>query len=100
MNRSERQRRHFKEYKERQLKNPKFREAFEEGLDWLTLAASAASMRERMHLSQTELAARIHSSQAVISRLERGGNVQIETLNRIAKALNAKLKIDFIPQRG
>lgn len=100
MNRSERQRKHFQEYKERQLKNPEFREAFEEGLDWLRLAASAVSQREKMHLSQTELAARIHSSQAVVSRLERGGNVQIKTLNKIAKALNAKLKVEFIPHRA
>lgn len=100
MNRSERQKRHFERHFEKNLKNPKFKEAFEEGLDWLRLAASAVSMREKRHLSQTELAARIHSSQAVISRLERGGNVRTDTLNKIAKALNARIKVEFVPLRG
>ena len=98
MTRSERQRKAYREYKERQLRDPQFREAFEEGLDKLRLGASVAALRRRMNLSQAQLAALIHSSQSVISRLERGENVQLETVHKVARALQARVKLELLPQ--
>lgn len=62
-------------FKEWALARPEVRKSFEEGLDWLRLSASIAALREKRGLTQTQLAAKLHTSQAVISRIERGGNV-------------------------
>lgn len=46
--------------------------------------------------SQSELAEAIGSRQPVISRLERGeGNPSLQTLNRIAKALDLSLRVSM-----
>ena len=82
MTRSESQRKRFLEYKAKQMANRKFKNAFEEGLDTLRLVASIVALREKKKLSQTELAAKIHTSQAVISRLARGKNVELQTIAR------------------
>ncbi len=55
-----------------------------------------AELREKRGLTQTQLAARLHTSPAVISRIENGGNVELKTLQRIAKALHARLKIELV----
>jgi predicted transcriptional regulator len=48
-------------------------------------------------LSQEELAARAGMRQSVISRIENGeSEPRIETVNKIAKALNRKVKIDLV----
>lgn len=97
MTRSERQRKRFVQHRARQLADPQFRKAFEDNLDILRLVASIVTLRERKRLSQTELAAQIHSSQAVISRLEHGRNVELRTIQKVAKALHAKLRIELVP---
>jgi ribosome-binding protein aMBF1 (putative translation factor) len=45
-------------------------------------------------MTQTQLAAKIHSSPAVISRVERGHNVELKTLKKMAAALDARLTIE------
>jgi transcriptional regulator with XRE-family HTH domain len=72
------------------------REAFEEGLDILRLAVSVAELREKHGLTQTQLAAQLHTSPAVISRIENGGNVELKTLQKLARALHAQLKIELV----
>ena len=48
-------------------------------------------------LSQEELAARAGMRQSVISRIENGeSEPRIETVNKIARALNRKVKIDLV----
>jgi len=48
-------------------------------------------------LSQEELAARAGMRQSVISRIENGeSEPRIATVNKIAKALNRKVKIDLV----
>ena len=48
-------------------------------------------------LSQEELAARAGMRQSVISRIENGeSEPRIETVKKIAKALNRKVKIDLV----
>jgi len=86
----------YSEFKKRVLERPKVRESFEEGLDVLRLAVSMAELREKRGLTQTQLAAQLHTSPAVISRIENGGNVELKTLQRIAQALHARLKIELV----
>ena len=44
-------------------------------------------------MTQTELAAKVHTSAAVISRLERGHNVEFKTLKKVAAALDARIEV-------
>ena len=93
---SEQQAKRYEEYKKKQLADPEFREAYEEGLEELRLGVSIAALREQLGLTQTQLAAVLHTSPSVISRVENGENVELKTLQRIARALNAKLRIELI----
>ena len=45
-------------------------------------------------MTQTELAAKIHTSAAVISRLERGQNVEFKTLKKVAAALGVRFTLE------
>jgi ribosome-binding protein aMBF1 (putative translation factor) len=96
---TERQVNRYEEYKKKQLANPEFRKAYEEGLELLRLGVRIAALREKLGLTQTQLAALLHTSPSVISRVENGENVELKTLERIARALNAELKIELIPSR-
>ena len=85
---------HLKE----ELKNPRFKKAYEEGLRKLKLGYQIFLTREGAGITQMELARRIGTRQSNISRLEQGDyNFTVEMLEKIAKALNAELKIEFRP---
>ena len=65
------------------------KEAFE-------IAARVRAARERLGLTQTELAARIGSTQPAIARLEAAGvTPSLDTLHRIAEALGLELIVDL-----
>jgi len=55
-------------------------------------------LRGRLGISQTELAKRMGTSQQAISRLESGeyDGFTLKTLERIAQATGAMLKIEFV----
>ncbi len=84
----------FERFKARALKDPGTRRAYEEGLEDLRIAVRLAELREQRGMTQTELAAKIHTSAAVISRLERGQNVEFKTLKKVAAALGVRLTLE------
>lgn len=49
--------------------------------------------RKRKKLTQAQLAERMGTTQSVVSRVERGSNVSIETIARYASACGAQLKV-------
>lgn len=60
------------------------------------LAAGLASERVRLGLTQTEVAARMGTSQSAVARLEAGdGDVRLSTLERYATALGMELRFDL-----
>ena len=62
----------------------------------LMVANAIAEARNKTGLSQKELAKLTGIDQSDISKIERGvGNPSINTLDRIAKALDAKLKVNI-----
>jgi ribosome-binding protein aMBF1 (putative translation factor) len=83
----------YPQFKARTLRRPRVRRAYEDGLEDLRIAVSLAALREQQGMTQTELAAKIHTSPAVISRLERGHNVEFKTLKKVAAALHARLTV-------
>ncbi|MGH3321479.1 MAG: helix-turn-helix domain-containing protein [Streptosporangiaceae bacterium] len=59
-----------------------------------TLTTNLAGRRQRAGLSQTELAARMGTSQSAVARLESGSaDVRLSTLERYAAALGQQLDI-------
>jgi len=86
----------FKQHLKESLRNPKFREAWEDSELEYQISRALIKSRLDKKVSQQELAMRAHTTQAVISRLEAMSfNPSIELLKRVAGALNLKLKIQF-----
>jgi predicted transcriptional regulator len=68
---------------------PGFKEMAERRRD---LAADLVAMRQELGLSQTEVAARMRTSQSAVARLESGdADVRLSTLERYAAALCQQL---------
>lgn len=58
-----------------------------------TVVARLASLRRERGLSQTEVAARMRTSQSAVARLEAAhGDVRVSTLQRYAEALGQTLR--------
>jgi ribosome-binding protein aMBF1 (putative translation factor) len=80
----------------KQLKNPVFRVAWKESEVEYLLAKQLIENRLKKKLSQRELAKRAKTTQAIISRIETmNANPSLNTLQRIASVLDAKLRISF-----
>lgn len=78
------------------LRNPAARAGYEYARRAYELAERVRGLREASEMSQSELARRIGSTQPAIARLEAGGVApSIETLERIAEALDLKLVVEF-----
>jgi transcriptional regulator with XRE-family HTH domain len=66
------------------------------------LAAQLVAIRQDLGLSQTEVAARMRTSQSAVARLESGdADVRLSTLERYAAALGQQLDWKLkSPQKG
>jgi len=88
----------FKEYLHEELKNPEFKKAFDEEEIYASLAIQTAKIRQEKGLTQGELARRLHTTQQTVSRLENLHNksYSLKTLIKLARALNKRLKVEFV----
>ena len=69
----------------------------EEGWLFAQIAGQVADRRKERGLSQADLAALVATTQSAIARLESGGRPpRIDTLLRIANALDADLHIELL----
>jgi transcriptional regulator with XRE-family HTH domain len=85
-------------YIERQMRDPEFRDLVEKEIAALELGIQIARLREALKMNQTQLAARAGMNASKISKIESSPrNVTLNTLTRLAVALNRRIKIDFIP---
>jgi ribosome-binding protein aMBF1 (putative translation factor) len=79
-------------------KDPKYIEAYDALADEFALAAAMIDARSRAGLTQRQLAERMHTTQAVIARLESGRvKPSTRTLERLAAATGMRLRISFEP---
>lgn len=75
------------------------RRGYQESKDAFELGARVRAERERLGLTQTELAGRMETTQPTIARLEAGGvTPSLDTLHRAASALGLELIVDFREQ--
>jgi transcriptional regulator with XRE-family HTH domain len=67
--------------------------------DHRELLRRLVTTRVSLGLTQTDVAARMETSQSAIARLEAGGlNPRVETLQRYARAVGAELQFGLVPQ--
>lgn len=80
-----------------QLKDPEFKKEWEDFQPELELMKQVIGERMEQNISQRELADRMGTKQANISRLENGNaNPSLDFLKRLAKALGKKLEIKLV----
>jgi predicted transcriptional regulator len=91
--------RSFKDVKKRFLADTEFRKEYEALGPEFELIESIVRRRMELKMTQGELAEKLKTGQAAISRLESGNtNPTLSSLTEIAKALDAELHIVLIPK--
>jgi len=78
---------------ERTKANPKFPGLVGEAAWRRKLARKLVAIRERKLLTQTVVAARMKTSQSVVSKLEAGGDVKVSTLQRYCAAIGTTVPL-------
>ncbi|MGF1617945.1 MAG: helix-turn-helix domain-containing protein [Acidimicrobiia bacterium] len=75
------------------------RRGYQQSKHAFELGARVRAERERLGLTQTELAERMETTQPTIARLEAGGvTPSLDTLRRAANALGLELVVEFREQ--
>ena len=88
----------FRKDLDQRLKNPAFKAEYEELEAEFSILQALIDARKNLGLTQQELAQRTHINQADISKIEKGiSNPSLNTLKKLAKGMNMKLKIEFVP---
>lgn len=81
------------------MKNPGFRREYEKLQPHFEIASRIIEARVKRKISQEQLAKRMDTGQAVISRLE-GANAKpsLSLIQRLADALNLKVELKLTPR--
>lgn len=91
----------FEMYLTEQAQDAEYRQAERELRPYLDLANKVLALRLERGWSQAELAERVGTKQANISRIESGqANPTLKLLHRLAHAFEAELTVDFAPWPG
>ena len=87
----------FEDWLQNELKDPKFRRAYDRERRGVFLSYRILKLREKLGLSQKQTAERMGTSQQAVARLESGEyeGFTLKTLEKIAEALGAELVIDL-----
>ncbi|KKR87461.1 MAG: Transcriptional regulator, XRE family [Candidatus Curtissbacteria bacterium GW2011_GWA1_41_11] len=86
----------FEEDLKKRLKDPEFKKAWEESEPEYQLARQLIGKRLKQKMSQRDLAKKVGTTQAIISRIETmQANPSLSLLKRIAQTLNLKLDLRF-----
>jgi transcriptional regulator with XRE-family HTH domain len=82
---------------ESRLEDPELAHEYREALERASLGLKIARLRAERGLSQAQLAERVKTTQSVISRYESADyvNYNLQTLRRLAAALDSELLVDF-----
>lgn len=86
----------FSEVKEKWLKNPKFKKAYNELEPEYAIVREIIKKRIALKMSQKDLAKKLGTGQSAVSRLESGTyNPTLSFLKKLSKALDSNLTISF-----
>jgi DNA-binding transcriptional regulator YiaG len=78
---------------ERTAANPKFPSLVDKAAWRRKLARKLIAIREKKHMTQTAVAARMRPSQSVVSKLEAGGDVKMSTMQRYRAAIGTTVRL-------
>ena len=79
---------------DRRKRDQTFAEGFEEGYEQFKIGAMLRQAREAAGLTQEELARRLKTKKAAISRIENHAeDIKLSTLERVAGALGKRLQL-------
>ncbi len=93
-------RRNWREVKRARARSGSRTRGYRSAKEASDLAERVRSAREKVGITQADLAARIGSTQPAVARLEAGGvSPSLDTLSRIAAALDLELVVDLRPMR-
>lgn len=81
----------FREHLNKELKDPKFAKAYNEEKKIIELAVRIAEERNRLGISQAELAKKARVTQQQLSKVENGANYTMKTFLKIADALKISI---------
>ena len=91
----------FDTFLEEQMKDPDFKNEFENLQPELDVIRAIVDTRTSQNLTQKQLSERTGINQADISKLEKGTrNPTLNMLKRLAKGMNMELKIEFTPKQA
>ena len=89
----------FEKLKADLMKNPKFRQEYEKLEPEFAIARTIIEARIKDKVSQEQLAKKMGTGQAVISRLEgASSSPSLSLIKRLASALNLKVELRFTPK--
>lgn len=93
--------RYFDELLNRELRRPMFRKHYRQARLAVEVAHQMVLLREKLGISQAELARRMGTKQQTISRLESGDydGFTLKTLMKIAEATKTTLVVKFATSR-
>ena len=81
----------FNDHLKHELKDPKFKEAFDREDFYVRVAVQIAKIREKKQMTQKDLAMKLHTTQQAVSRIEKGDqNITLNMIERLAEALDKK----------
>jgi hypothetical protein len=79
--------------RDRTRRNPSFPSLVAEAQERQKLARKLAALRAKKDLSQTAVAAKMRTSQSVVSKLEGGADVKLSTLQRYCSAIGERFSV-------
>ncbi len=87
----------FKKHLKKELKNAKFSQLFNEERELLAISMKILEQRNKLGITQNELAKKAHITQQQLSKVENGINCNITTFLKVCGALG--LKVNFEHKR-
>lgn len=83
------------------LKDPEFRREYEALEPEFEIIRQIIDLRIKRKMSQTQLAKKVGTQQPSIARMESRGQIKnLEYLQRVATALDAKLEVRLVPREA
>ncbi|WP_246287695.1 helix-turn-helix transcriptional regulator [Desulfolutivibrio sulfoxidireducens] len=74
-----------------------YRDAYEALGPEFAVAEALISARVAAGMTQADVAAALGVKQPAVARIESGGNVSLKTLEKYARVLKRRIKIDLVP---
>src|SRR5688572_2886398 len=89
----------WQELRDRRMAEPGAADAYDAARLAFELGRAVRELRERLGWSQTQLAEAAGMTQSAVARFEAGGTVPtLPVLERLARALDVELKVQFTPR--